>query len=1542
MSRRRSKRLPETPGTLTCCFCGFSEDDEVEYGKLWNQDGIVTHYYCLLLSSNMEQNGNDNEGILGFLTTDIQKELRRGKRLSCSYCKRNGATLGCCNTRCKQVFHLPCGLRAGSLHQFFGEFRSYCIRHRIKQNIDEYIKEEAAATGDITCYICYEEVNPQNPIRTLWAPCCRKNAWFHRKCVQRLALSAGYFFKCPLCNNKPEFQQAMLDHGIFIPNQDASWELVPNAFQELLHRHNQCDAPECLCPKGRSHTSVNAKWELVLCRLCGSQGVHKSCGQLKWGSSVWECTECTGMLKKSNDPIPSDGNEPKESMDQYSNESSSDSEISVGGNTTPPPISKHDVSPSPTPPPFRLRPGPKSFKLQQASRNMRSLQLMTTATSMTFLPSKHDISLSSASNAGTNTIPDTKSISETMHSRTCPSKEVLTSTDHEFSKLNVVSSQTSVLSKIINVKPEDPSCHTADIIVIDSDDEVEIIDVTPKPNGSVTTKRIQIESRNLSEVTTNIQKIRKNSKVTKTRRSEPLEILNSPPKTSPRANGLIAPHSSSVSNTTDTTSTTTPISNNNTANVMKPLIDSMNTTSIAKKKLNGSKDADLIVDDKVLQENPAFNLKITNVTSLRPEYYENPSTAVNVEKITHDASLTFAESVQGDIPSLNGNQQLEVVQNQMIEVPKPQLTFIQLNTSSISGSNLKRKSDEYTIDNPASILPIIEDPEISRKKARIDDCNDSTLKPQTRNISWNINSNDISRAVPVVATSIPMSHSTSSYSSQQSTTTLQVNMNGTQANKSCVRLIRRMDVEQRNGFCNYTSGTVGSSSVQNQSHVNINHIIIPNTMNSPIRIQLNSTSTSDLIKVSNSSQPELGVQHSVSSITECSDSIRNTTCHSFKSSVNELQNSPETSSTSINSQLFAHLPNSDEIIAPKTYTVHQSHQKIRQAKTQQNAITLNGQTNPPTPDRTSYNGLTRTNSDGLATSNENESVANAMMKIRNPVTQLGNGGLMTSGCDGDAGSSPAAEAGFALYSSSRTANHTKSEAIAFKQKTSAISDSAKRVNHNSSISSTTRKYCNKPRVIPQKVPLQNLKFHVLDEDIVQIVINDTFTVNLSTNAGNPLEAKYVPDPMSLLEKQGLLLSSMQPNYSPRPSSSSSSKPLDTEKSSTVSISKKCQSSLGNIDDLVAPECASESEETSVIAATTKGSNSIVSCDTKGKYSIQKNVPDGNEKQTSLSDDMNKSYIQKTGFSVSGCLNGNKLNFMHTRCTPKSLCESEDHVIFHERRKHCSESDEKSSMKRFEDRSGTEGGSNIDSRQRPNNILNGNRWFNGLNRGSMCLVESSNESSELKLPVVCDNSFKLIDSSSHVYHSIDNLDASVQKSGISIDNNVVHSHVNDWSNKFSVNTKVEESSKYCDDLNSDKRQVEALDTNYQLISDDGLDISMKKQKCNILKNPITLRKDRNMHKYGGKMCRAGLGIKVEIDLGKIKNLIVSRPQLFNKCKNHSKTERKDEQLSEIVQTSVRSQSFRDLDPEKCSQVSIMQTSPTDENVDTLNIRRKFST
>lgn len=42
----------------------------------------------------------------------------------------------------------------------------------------------------------------------------------------------------------------------------------------------------------------NSKWELTLCRTCGSQGIHVGCGGLKWANPIWECTECTSILGK--------------------------------------------------------------------------------------------------------------------------------------------------------------------------------------------------------------------------------------------------------------------------------------------------------------------------------------------------------------------------------------------------------------------------------------------------------------------------------------------------------------------------------------------------------------------------------------------------------------------------------------------------------------------------------------------------------------------------------------------------------------------------------------------------------------------------------------------------------------------------------------------------------------------------------------------------------------------------------------------------------------------------------------------------------------------------------------------------------------------------------------------------------------------------------------------------------------------------------------------------------------------------------------------
>jgi len=63
-------------------------------------------------------------------------------------------------------------------------FRSYCVNHRPKQKIDDQILKQIVPVDNIVCYICYDKVDTNDFVKTLWAPCCKKDAWFHRNCVQ--------------------------------------------------------------------------------------------------------------------------------------------------------------------------------------------------------------------------------------------------------------------------------------------------------------------------------------------------------------------------------------------------------------------------------------------------------------------------------------------------------------------------------------------------------------------------------------------------------------------------------------------------------------------------------------------------------------------------------------------------------------------------------------------------------------------------------------------------------------------------------------------------------------------------------------------------------------------------------------------------------------------------------------------------------------------------------------------------------------------------------------------------------------------------------------------------------------------------------------------------------------------------------------------------------------------------------------------------------------------------------------------------------------
>ncbi|XP_023232376.1 uncharacterized protein LOC111632231 [Centruroides sculpturatus] len=249
-------------GNTECMLCMSSYENDLQYGEMKTLNDVTVHYYCLkcvyceLMGATIyciiKKCQNVFHLICGLQQGTLHQYFGQFNCFilqKCVYCELMGATIYCIIKKCQNVFHLICGLQQGTLHQYFGQFKSYCHVHRPKQKVPpEYITE------DVKCLICLNNVHGFVSNDSLWPPCC-KNIWFHRICVQKLALSTGYFFKCPLCNNVDLFVEAMKKQGIYIPSRDASWELEENAYSDLLFSYSRCDAVTCYCPKGRTYSS---------------------------------------------------------------------------------------------------------------------------------------------------------------------------------------------------------------------------------------------------------------------------------------------------------------------------------------------------------------------------------------------------------------------------------------------------------------------------------------------------------------------------------------------------------------------------------------------------------------------------------------------------------------------------------------------------------------------------------------------------------------------------------------------------------------------------------------------------------------------------------------------------------------------------------------------------------------------------------------------------------------------------------------------------------------------------------------------------------------------------------------------------------------------------------------------------------------------------------------------------------------------------------------------------------------------------------------
>ena len=246
-------------------------------------EDVTAHYFCLLFASGLTQKGGYEDGIQGFLLDDIRRELRRGKFLKCSYCRKRGAVVGCLVAECSANYHFPCGIENGAYNDFHHESNSYpshCKKHRPK-NLP---KDVSPPKSEVLCTICQEMIKPRSRAKLFLTDCC--NSYYHNACMQQLAYHKGLHYRCPNCLNQDKFIRNSKRNNIFVEMRHFYFPVMTEIFD--------CSAPECLCENGRRYNGTR-EWELYACDLCGGNATHIRCGGLSVDVNFWMCEICRNV-----------------------------------------------------------------------------------------------------------------------------------------------------------------------------------------------------------------------------------------------------------------------------------------------------------------------------------------------------------------------------------------------------------------------------------------------------------------------------------------------------------------------------------------------------------------------------------------------------------------------------------------------------------------------------------------------------------------------------------------------------------------------------------------------------------------------------------------------------------------------------------------------------------------------------------------------------------------------------------------------------------------------------------------------------------------------------------------------------------------------------------------------------------------------------------------------------------------------------------------------------------------------------------------------
>ncbi|KAM6301156.1 PHD finger protein 7-like [Aegotheles albertisi] len=237
-----------------CMFCGQAKDEQETCGNRVVKHDVCAHAFCLLFASGLFEKMSEIQGLPAVRIKDLRSAILGAAEEHCFVCGQSGAGISCRELGCGRRFHLPCAREGHCVTQYFPPYRAFCGEHSPRQAV------EAAPEEDTTCLICLELVGDQKSYGTLVCPACQ-HAWFHRGCIQGLAVGEGSTrFQCPLCREKELFGLEMRTMGIQVPRSLPAFD--SQAFAELNARHSRCDARECLCPRGREQAQAQGSSEL--------------------------------------------------------------------------------------------------------------------------------------------------------------------------------------------------------------------------------------------------------------------------------------------------------------------------------------------------------------------------------------------------------------------------------------------------------------------------------------------------------------------------------------------------------------------------------------------------------------------------------------------------------------------------------------------------------------------------------------------------------------------------------------------------------------------------------------------------------------------------------------------------------------------------------------------------------------------------------------------------------------------------------------------------------------------------------------------------------------------------------------------------------------------------------------------------------------------------------------------------------------------------------------------------------------------------------